>query len=273
MVWHIFKKDVRLLWPMTLAVVVAQALCALRTTTLGYFDQPPVLDRLTGFLPFLVYLGIAIVAITVVHQERLCGPGEDWLVRPIRRRDLALSKVLFVLLMVNVPIMIVDVVQQLALHFPVSASIGAAVSRFLVMVFAVSLPALLLGAVTQSLVDAFLFGIAAAIGFAFLFAFATAAVSPALFGIGSQSGMVWISVGAAGLVLTIGAAATLVFQYSTRRTLMARGFTLAAVFTALCTFVCLPKTVSIAIQQSLWISSDSSEVKLRFDSDRQWTRT
>ena len=273
MVWHFFKKDVRLLWPMTLAVVVAQVLCAIRTMLLGYFDQPPVLDRLTSFLPFLVYLGIALVAVTVVHQEPLSGFREDWLVRPIRRADLALSKVLFVLLMVNVPIMMVDMVQQLALHFPLSVSIGVAVSRTLVLVSAISLPALLLGAVTRTLTDAFVFGIAAAIGFISLFAFATSALSPALFGIGGQSGMVWISVGAAGLVMMIGAAATLAFQYSTRRSLVARGFGLAAVLAALYTFVCLPRTVIIAVQESLWRSSDSSEIELRFDSARQWART
>jgi hypothetical protein len=257
---------------MTLAVVIAQALCAVRTTMLGYFDQPPVLDRLTVFLPFLVYLGIALVAVTVVHQEPLSGLREDWLIRPISRRDLALSKVLFVLLMVNVPIMIVDVMQQLALHFPLSVSIGAAVSRSLGLVSVISLPALLLGAVTRSLTDAFVFGIAAAIGFAFLFAFATSALNPALFAIGGQSGMVWISVGAAALVMMTGAAATLAFQYSTRRSLVARGLGLAAVLAALCTFVCLPRTVIIAVQESLWGSSASSEVELRFDSTRQWAR-
>jgi hypothetical protein len=272
MVWHIFKKDVRLLWPIPLAIVVVQALCALRTMMLGYFDQPPVLERLTGFLPLLVYLGIAIVAVTVVHQEPLSGLREDWLIRPIRRRDLALSKVLFVLLTVNAPIMIVDVVQQLALHFPLSVSIEVAVSRCLVMVFAFSLPALLLGAVTRSLIDAFVFGIALAIGFTFLFAFATSALSPALFGIGSQAGMIWVSVGGAGLVMMIGAAATLAFQYSTRRTLVARAFALATVLAALCTLVCLPKTVAIAIQESLWRPADSSRAKLRFDSGGQWAR-
>lgn len=275
MVWHFFKKDVRLLWPMALAVAVAQALCAVRTAMLGYFDQPPVLHMLTSFLPFLVYLGIALVAVTVVHQEPLSGLREDWLIRPIRRRDLALSKVLFVLLMVNAPIMMIDVLQQLALHFPLSVSIGAAVSRSLGLVSVISLPALLLGAVTRTLTDAFVFGIAAAIGFISLFAFATSTLSPTLFGIGGQSGMVWISVGAAWLVMMIGAAATLAFQYSTRRSLPARGLALAAVLAALCTFMCLPRTVVIAIQESMWKSSDRSEVELRFDSTRarQWART
>jgi hypothetical protein len=269
-VWHIFKKDVRLLWPMTVAVVVTGALCALRTMLLGFFDEPPVLEMLTGFLPYLVYLGIAVVAVTVVHQEPLSGSHEDWLIRPIARCDLAVSKVLFMLLMVNLPLMLVDVAQQLALHFPLSASIGTAISRSCVLVFSFSLPGLMLGAVTRSLIDAFVFGIASAIGFVFLFAFATSALSPALFGIGGQSGMIWISVAAAGLVLIVGSAATLAFQYATRRTLMARGIGLAAVLAAMCTLVCLPKAAVIGIQESMWGAAQRGGINLRFDPTWRW---
>jgi hypothetical protein len=270
MVWHFFKKDVRLLWPVALAVVLAQVLCAVRTAMLGYFDQPPVLERLTVFLPLLVYLGIVVVAVTVVQQEPLSGVREDWLIRPIRRRDLAISKAVFVLLLVNLPIALVDVAQQLALNFPLSVSIGAALSRSSVIVFAISLPALLLGAVTRSLTEAFVFGIAAAIGIAFLFAVATSAMSPALFEIGGQSGMTWISMGAAGLVMLLGGAATLAFQYSARRSLAARILGLATVLIALCTFVCLPKPMVIALQESLWRSAgSSSEVKLTLDTSHQ----
>jgi hypothetical protein len=269
MVWHFFKKDARLLWPLALTVVAIQVLCALRTTVMGFFDEPPVLERLTFFFPFLVYLGIAIVAVTAVHQEALCGPQEDWLIRPIRRRDLVLAKVLFVLLMVNVPLMVVDLVQQLALHFPLSVSIGVAFSRFLVTVVAFSLPGLVLGAVTRSLIDAFVFATCSAIGFIFLTMFATSALSPALFGIGGQVGMAWISVAAAGIVMIIGATIALAFQYVTRRTIVARGLGLVAVFAALSTLVLLPKTAVIAAQEAIWKPSGDSGVKLRFDAARR----
>ena len=82
--------------------------------------------------------------------------------------------------MVNVPLMIVDTVQQLALHFPLSVSIGVAVSRALAVAVTFSLPALMLGAVTRSLADAFVFGIVSAIGLVFLDMFATSFLSPAL---------------------------------------------------------------------------------------------
>lgn len=272
MVWHYFRKDVRLLWPLALAVVVTQVLCVLRTSVLGYFDQPAALERLTFFLPSLVLLGIAVVAVTVVHQEPLSDAQEDWLVRPIRRGDLVWSKVLFVLLMVNVPLMLVDLVQQLALHFPVSVSLGVALDHGVALIFGFSLPALLLGAVTRSLIDAFVFGICSALGFVFLTMFVTSALNPALFEIGGQAGMAWISVAAAGLVVAVGAAAALAFQYRTRRTLVARAVGLAAVLVAMCTLVWLPRTVVIAVQEAVWGPPASNDIKLAFDSSRHAAR-
>jgi hypothetical protein len=264
MVWHVFKKDVRLLWPLSLAVVVVGALCALRTIFEGHFYQP-VLERLTFFLPYLLDLGIAIVAVTAVHQDALSDSQEDWLIRPLLRRDVALAKVLFVLLTVNAPLMIIDVLQQLALHFPLSVSIGVAASRALVTAFMFSLPGLMLGAVTRSLVDAFVFGTASAIGFVLLIAVATSTLSPSVLGLGGAAGMRWISLWAAGGVIVIGSAATLTFQYSTRRARVARSIGLAAVFAAVFTVVLLPGTATLAIQESLWGPPNSDGIRLSFD--------
>jgi hypothetical protein len=265
MVWHFFKKDVLLLWPMALAVVALQVVCAMRTTVTGIFNEPVALERLTFFLPYLVLLGIAIVAVTAVHQDSLTGPHGDWLIRPVRRRDLILSKVLFVFLMVNVPLMLVDVAQQLTLHFTVSTSFGVAFSRFLILLMVVSLPALLLGAVTRSLVDSFVFGIVSAVGFVFLTMFVTTAVNPALFEIGRQTGMTWISVVASGTVIVVGGAAALAYQYTTRRTFVGRAMGLTAVLAAFCTALLLPKTAVIATQEAIWGHSIGSEIKLTFD--------
>src|SRR5687767_11876450 len=114
MVWHFFKKDFRLLWPMALALAAAQALCAARTSVLGHFNEPTALYHLTSFLPVLVLLGIVLVTISAVHQDPLPGIRQDWLTRPVRRRDVWLSKVVFVLLLVVTPIFAIDVVEQLS---------------------------------------------------------------------------------------------------------------------------------------------------------------
>lgn len=269
MIWHIFKKDVRLLWPMAFAVVCLQSLCAAVTWLLGYFNQPAGLARLTDFLPLLVCLGIALAGVAVVHQEPLEATRSDWLIRPISRGDLVLSKVLFMVLMVNLPLMLVDVVQQLALHFPLSASVGVAASRSLVLLMVFSLPALVLGAVTRSLTDAFVFAIASIIAFYCLTLVAFVALSPGLLGGGSVHGMSWIKVACGCFVMTLGAGVTLAFQYSTRRTFLARCMGLAAVSAALCTFFVLSKGSTIAIQELLWGPSTGSEIALRFDPSRQ----
>ena len=256
MTWHIFKKDVRLLWPLALSVVVLQALCVARTWFFGHFDQPAELAALTRNLPFLVYLGISLVGIAVVHQEPLPSIRADWLVRPIKRRDLALSKVLFMVLMVNLPIMLLDVVQQVALHFPLPESIGVAASRSIGLFAVFSLPALVLGAVTRSLLDALVFVIASAIAFVCLVAAAYTVLSPERLTFHTT----WIGYACGGLVITLGAAATLAFQYRTRRTLPARCMVLTAVLAALCAFFGLPREAVIAIQDRAWEHSNDGGI-------------
>jgi hypothetical protein len=261
MIWHIFKKDVRLLWPLALSVLILQALCGALTWFLGYFDQPAQVAALTRNLSILVYLGIGVVGIAVAHQEPLSSVRADWLVRPISRRDLLLSKVLFMALMVNVPIMLVDVAQQLALHFALPVSIGVAASRTLALMVAFSLPALVLGAVTRSLTDALVFGVASVIAFTCLVAAAFAVQSPGQLAVH----VTWIGYACAGLVMTLGAAATLAFQYTTRRALLARSMVLAVVLAVLCVFLGLPREFLIAIQDRVWGHSNDSEITLRFD--------
>jgi hypothetical protein len=268
MIWHIFRKDLRLLWPLSLAVVVVGALRVLSTLFEGHFFEPE-LERLTFFLPYLFYLGIAVAAVTVVHQDPPSESQEDWLVRPLRRRDLALAKVLFVLLTMNLPLMIIDILQQLALHFPLSVSVGVAVSRALIVVSMFSLPGLILGAVTRSLVDAFAFAAASAIGIIIIDLGVVATLSPGLLGLDRIAGMTWISLCAACVTVIIGSAATLAFQYSTRRALPARGIGLATVLAAIYLWTLLPSSLTLAIQDSLWGSPHSDGITLSFDpSDR-----
>jgi len=264
MVWHVFKKDFRLLWPLSLGIVLLGALTALRTPFGGhFFGSQSLLEQFTIFLPWLANIGIAIVAVIAVQQDALSESQGDWLVRPLRRRDLALAKLLFVLLTVNVPLMIVDTLLQLALHFPLSVSIGVAASRALLMVLMCTLPGLMLGAVTRSLTNAVVYAISAVIVFVLLLAVATAALSPSL-SAGFPVG-VWIVFWLASAVIVIGSVATITLQYSTRRTPVARSIGLVTVFAALCMFIFLPRTVPLAIQEFLWGPPNSDGIRLSFD--------
>ena len=58
---------------------------------------------LSAIVQFLSLLTTALLIALVMHQDNLPGLQQDWLVRPIRRRDLALSKLLFLVLLAQGP--------------------------------------------------------------------------------------------------------------------------------------------------------------------------
>ena len=103
MVWHIFRKDVRLLWPLVAMVGLLQFASAGTRLALGHFGDPPQLALIASLLSGMMFLGIAILIIAAVQQDTVPGVNQDWLVRPISRRDLVLAKLLFLLIAVHGP--------------------------------------------------------------------------------------------------------------------------------------------------------------------------
>ena len=271
MTWHYFKKDVRLMWPMALALTTLQTLSALRTVVLGHFNEPRLLYTMTGFLQFLVLLGIVVTSLTAVHQDPLPGDRQDWLIRPVRRVDVWLAKVLFVLLLVLAPIFLIDIAEQLALHLPLSVSLSAATSRAFVLLSVFALPALVLGAITRSFAEALVFGIFASVAIELLMAL-TIGMLPVGTMFERPQGVGWINVTSAMLVMLIAAVATLAFQYRHRRTTLARGMALTGVSLAMATMAALPSAYAMAIQRWTWggVQGDG-EVALQFVADRSLT--
>jgi hypothetical protein len=263
LIWHIFKKDVRLLWPWALALAIAQAASATLAVVLGHFGGPFELNVIAYYFPFLVLLGLVVLTIAVVHQDPLSGLRQDWLVRPIHRRDLLLAKTVFVLLIIHAPVLILDVLEQLALHLPLLGSLGSAAARGITLLCALTLPALLLGAVTASLTEALLFGLLVSIGctVAYVGAFLIILKPPSL-----ASGVYWLGPVCADVVIVIGAALTLAFVYSRRRLLTARFLGVAVVLLALGASAWMPFNLAFAIQQQLSRSSGEQEgISIRFE--------
>jgi hypothetical protein len=269
MVWHYFMKDVRLMWPVALALTTLQALSALMTVNLGHFNEPRLLYALTQYLQFLVLLGVVVTCITVVHQDPLPGDRQDWLIRPVKRVDVWLAKVLFAMLLVLTPIFLIDVAEQLTLHLPLPGSIWAAASRSFVLLSVFALPALVLGAITRSFAEALVFGIVATIAFTLL-----TAMSIGMLPVGTtlehNQGFAWINVTSAMLVLLITAVATLAFQFRRRRTVVARAMALVGAALALATMAGLPSASALAIQRWAWGGArNDGEVALHFVADRR----
>ena len=83
MIWHIFKKDCRLLWPLVLIVALVHFVSASLWIRLGRFDEPRDLVLIAYLLPLLGLLGIVILTVAALHQDVLPGVRQDYCVRSI----------------------------------------------------------------------------------------------------------------------------------------------------------------------------------------------
>ncbi len=166
MIGHIFRKDWKLLWPMVVCAAAINAVARyLQVRVLVYPENHTALGGLTSILQFLALMAPAFLIALVVHQDGLPGLRQDWLVRPIRRRDLALSKLLFVILLVQVPIFIAEFVEASAAGMPLGTSFSAAFWRNLSMLLAFDLPLMALAAITRNLAQMVGATLAALLGF------------------------------------------------------------------------------------------------------------
>ena len=131
MIWHICKKDMKLLWPFVLGAAGIQFTSAGMRYAMDHIRVSEALLDISNLLQLGALLVSALLIATVVHQDAIPGVRQDWLVRPISRRDLLLAKLLFVLLLVHGPILLTDTMEGLLNGFPIGQSLTAAVSRSL----------------------------------------------------------------------------------------------------------------------------------------------
>ncbi|MBV8145290.1 MAG: hypothetical protein JO184_09825 [Gammaproteobacteria bacterium] len=165
MIWHIFKKDLRLVWPMAVVVGLAQFLTAGLLSFHGQFERGVSDYSQYGWLsndvlPVICLLGIVILAVAVVQQDRLPGATQDWLTRPIPRGQLLAAKMVFILVIGLGPVLVSDVAGGILEHLRLRDVLAASLTRTLVLYGVVCLPALLIGIVTRSLTEALVFTLA-----------------------------------------------------------------------------------------------------------------
>src|ERR1700709_2726337 len=100
---HLFRKDVRHLWP-----VIAVWFAVL--TVSGCFDamEPQRSQTSAAALIFGFPLWVAplFLIVSLIHEEELTGSRRYWITRPFSRSSLLLSKVLFVLTFLSLPVAI-----------------------------------------------------------------------------------------------------------------------------------------------------------------------
>lgn len=242
---HILKKDLRLHWPLVAAVVAVKIAAVWMVLKLGIFGLPG--DALSSQLlllnPFsgLAFAGVAYFAIvTVVQSDPIVSNNDDWLVRPIRRSDLALAKIAFAALVTLVPTFVFDLGVGLMHGLDVRPTIGAAAYTALVIFIDVGLPALAIGTMTANRLQAagillvvFLIWIACATNIDY----PTAPLDA------------WPVQLALQAIFIIAAALVLSLQYGRRNTAISRCIFTLATLCAIAVVVGTPTTIEYQIQQ------------------------
>lgn len=170
---HIFRKDVRHHWPeilVSLAVLIAFAVDQPRKWT----DQPAperILGTLLNILPILMVLAWAFLIVRLVQSESLVGDRQFWITRPYRWYKLLAAKLLSILVFVNLPLFVTQLILLKIAHFPVLHSIPGLLFIHMLLAFSIVMPALAIACITSGIGQAALTLLAISllvIGLAFL---------------------------------------------------------------------------------------------------------
>src|ERR1043166_557178 len=154
MILHIFKKDLRRLWPFVLGLVAACLVYAILQAGSGFLESE---DTQRTRFALLGILGLVLVGlpffltVLLVQLDPIPDDRQDWLARPIRRWDLLLAKVVFVLVCIQGPLLVGDVIEGLALGFRLPQTLAVALSSNLFWLAVVTLPAMAIAALTRNL--------------------------------------------------------------------------------------------------------------------------
>lgn len=222
MIWHIFKKDLRLLWLFGVVAAILQFAIVAVHLKLGVFEEQPVFSSLLLLLESIMYFGVAVLVATLVHEDSIVGSRQDWLVRPIRRRDLLAAKLLFLLFAVQLPMLLAAIIGGLANGFPLPASLFAALSQNVYFLIGFTLPIFAFVSLTGSIAEA----LGSAVVLVVAYILGTEALilptSRSPLGPTSGTGMAWIPLTWRFAVYFVAALAILVLQYFRRATRASR---------------------------------------------------
>ena len=159
MIWHIFKKDFKLLWPYAAMLAALQIInniiLVLNPIFDGYVDDSGYSrpGSLQTIMLVSILLGGAFLISLLVHQDAVPGVRQDWLIRPISRMQLLMSKILSVILLIHVPMLIGDLLYAFASGFPAGVALSHAIARNILVFMMASIPLLAFASLTRNLME------------------------------------------------------------------------------------------------------------------------
>jgi hypothetical protein len=262
MIWHIFKKDLRITWPLTVLVAGEHWITPLLAVVGGLSGPANPAVNLLRMLVIAGPLASGFLITVAVHLDAIPGARQDWLVRPIRRRDLMLAKLLFAAMVVQLPILLANMTAFVIDGRSLTSSVNAAAQHSVFQMLVIDLPFVALASMTRSFLELVSGGAPLGIIVAGMDSFAstTQSVEPIF-----RSGLGWILYLTASAVVFLGALLALRFQYFSRRT--TASWILAGIVTGLFLLAwAMPWNLVFVFQRSL--SSDpasSRTITLGFD--------
>ena len=275
MVWHIFKKDWKLLWMFVMAVASLHWIGTVVLCKLGLFGEDPTLGMLAHSIPELAFFASMFLIAAIVHLEAIPGTRQDWLTRPVPRGHLLLEKFLFVVIMVEGPIFAGNLFEGLANGFSLQSSMLAAASYVLFLLFFLILPIFAFASVTKNMTEAFIFGCGCTFiigAFLILAGMMNQSANGTLFG-ATHTGIGWIGKVLRFVLVTIAAGVILGLQYFRRKTAMAR-FWVIVFGSLLLMSAFMPWKPVFAIEERLSPKPGAaSTIDLTFDESRERFRS
>jgi len=259
---HIVSKDWKLLWPLVILVAVFQFLLGWLSFRSGYFGSD-LARALYPPLNIAWYVGIVALIVAVVHQDAIPGVSQDWLIRPVERRDLLGAKLLFVIAAICVPMLVMDLIDANAAGFTVAEAVGPITFKELYVLLTLLIPILALASATENWPQILVGGAVLIVVYAVCLIGAFIAIGPGRCPT-CGTGLRWIQSLIEHVAVLIGAIVILRLQYFRRRTFWSRSIIAAGVL--LYTLLQLPWGTAFALQQRLAPASpEAANVAIAFD--------
>jgi hypothetical protein len=260
MAWHIVKKDWKLLWPLALVVATGHALLAVLRYQSATVDD---LEPISAVVTFGLIIAMVLLIVRAVQEEAIPGVNQDWLARPIKRRDLLLAKVLLVALLIHGPIIASNVLLGLAEGFPFLQILRAALLGSIEIALVFSLPVTAIAALTRNLTEALSVSLVVALGLVVVYVALTR-----LFHVPNATdgtGVAWVWGALSHCLLLTATVAVLLLQYFRRSTFWSRVIFSGGLLVFLLT-PRMPWQPAFAIQKSLSAYPDRGhQVTVAFD--------
>jgi hypothetical protein len=258
MIWHIFKKDWHLLRLFGLAVAALPFAIAVVHFKMGHqFEENEALSSLLLLLELMLYFGVAMLTAVLVHLDGLVSVRQDWLVRPVRRRDLLAAKLLFLLLVAQLPLFLANLAGGLIDGFTFSACFSSALQENLYFLLGFTLPIIAFVSLTRNLTEALGGAFALFIGVIGLEFVIAAWNGGSPLGPTAETGVAWIPQTERLLIYLGAAVAILGLQYFRRAARVSRYVVGVAVVLCLITQA-LPWRAAYRLQKALSYSTSTS---------------